>query len=213
MKRFLNRLLSIPMLIASVIFYLGLTSGSVAAATYVNHVDFETESSEKLPFNVGFRLLDLMENHTHSERVCRRMLEIVNGDLHEKLIDSILSSVFEKATKLTADDLQADNEVDFMVALSPIFENWWQIGLPCHTNLESYETWFKYKVVVLDRAGNQIAQIEPIGFGSVNEKDVGRDTALGITESSSQAFLHMHTNLLRFFRTQSMLDKIIAAVR
>lgn len=124
----------------------------------------------------------------------------MNGDLHEKLIDSILSSVFEKATKLTSDDLQADNEVDFMVAVSPIFDNWWQIGLPCHTNLERYQTWFKYKVVVLDRAGNQIAQIEPIGFGSVNEKDVGRDTALGITESSSQAFLHMHTNLLRFFQ-------------
>lgn len=182
-----------------------------ASTKIVNEFDFPEESTEKLPYRVGYIISDELEQHELSVhyQACDRTFEFDNSDLHSKLIRTSLKNAFENIYRAERRDLEDSDDLILTFGVRDDLPNgWWQSASPCHTGLDVHEIWFAYSVQIIQKGSlkrTDPAQI--VGYGASPHRNNRR----GLSDASEQAFLEMQINLTRFYRNNvaPVLNEII----
>lgn len=169
--------------------------------TVVNGVEFDTPIREKMPFSVGYFIAPALDGHIHTSNYprCGVPVRINNSDGHERLVANVLGAIFESSSRVASLDNALPIQYDLIVVVfSGSFDNdWFQTAFPCSTNLEAYEIWFKYQIMLFNSTGAKVDEFEQTTYGkaeaSGNPQRIRSDRLIAATES---AFLEMRNRLM-----------------
>jgi len=170
-----------------------------ASTKIVNEFDFPEESTEKLPYRVGYIISEELEQHELSMYLleCDRTFIIDNSDLHSKLIRASLGNTFENYYRAERRDLEDGDDLILAFGIPDRPAEWWQTAPRCYTGLDAHEIWFAYSIQIIQREG--LKQTDPaqlVGYGASSS----RSYRSGLSDASEQAFLFMQSNLNEFLR-------------
>jgi hypothetical protein len=184
------------------LLFMGWSSDILAQPITVrNGVEFDTPIREKIPLSVGYFIAPELDGHVHTSNYprCGVPVRINNSDGHERLVANVLGSMFESSSKVASLDDTLPVPYDLMVVVSSgsSDDSWFQAGLPCSTNLNRYEVWFKYQIMLFNSAGAKVDEFEQAAYGeaeaSGNLRRIRSDSLIAATES---AFLEMRNRLM-----------------
>ncbi len=170
-----------------------------ASTKIVNEFDFSEESTDKLPYRVGYIISDELEQHELSVYLleCDRTFIIDNSDLHSKLIRASLGNTFENYYRAERQDLEDGDDLILAFGIPDRPAEWWQTAPRCYTGLDVHEIWFAYSVQIIQKEG--LKQTDPaqlVGYGASSR----RSYRSGLSDASEQAALFMQSNLNEFLR-------------
>lgn len=201
-------LINLPCMFLMLLLFMGWCNDILAQPITVrNGVEFDTPIREKIPFSVGYFIAPELDGHIHTSNYprCGVPVRINNRDGHERLVANVLGAMFESSSKVASLDNTLPIPYDLMVVVSsgnmssPEL-NWFQTNFPCSTNLEAYEIWFKYQIMLFNSTGAKVDEFEQTTYGkaeaSGNPQRMRSDRLIAATES---AFLEMRNRLVIHF--------------
>jgi hypothetical protein len=198
-------LVNTPYMFLMLLLFMGWSNDiSAQPITVRNGVEFDTPIRERIPLSVGYFIAPELDGHIHTSNYprCGVPVRINNRDGHERLVANVLGSMFEGSSKVASLDNTLPVPYDLMVVVSSgsSDDSWFQAGLPCSTNLNRYEVWFKYQIMLFNSAGAKVEEFEQAAYGeaeaSGNLRRIRSDSLIAATES---AFLEMRNRLMLQF--------------
>ena len=165
---------------------------SAQPITVRNGVEFDTPIREKIPLSVGYFIAPELDGHVHTSNYprCGVPVRINNRDGHERLVANVLGAIFKSSSIVASLDnsLPIPHDLIVVVSSGSSDSNWFQAAFPCSTNLEAYEVWFKYQIMLFNSSGAKVDEFVQTTYGkseaSGNLRRIRSDSVIAATESA-----------------------------
>ena len=165
---------------ASLAFMLFLSACN-QSLTMEAKTDVPTPLAVKLPINIGVHYDENFRNYTYEENSeDRQNWSIKSGTSQVDLFDRVLPSMFQDISYI--EDISGTLLTNVDGVLVPEVEDM-QFALPRETKSDLYEVWIKYKVSLLDKNGDLVADWPVTGYGKsstefLKSRDKGMQAAI-----------------------------------
>ena len=143
--------------------------------------DVPTPLAVKLPLNIGVHYDENFRNYTYEENSeDRQNWAIKSGSSQVELFERVLPSMFQDISYI--EDISGTLITDVDGVIVPEVEEM-QFALPRETKSDLYEVWIKYKVKLLDKNGDLVADWPVTGYGKsstefLKSRDKGLQAAI-----------------------------------
>ncbi len=143
--------------------------------------DVPTPLAVKLPLNIGVHYDENFRNYTYEENSeDRQNWAIKSGDSQVELFERVLPSMFQNISYI--EDISGTLLTNVDGVIVPEVEEM-QFALPRETKSDLYEVWIKYKLRLLDKNGDLVADWPVTGYGKsstefLKSRDKGLQAAI-----------------------------------
>ncbi|NKB39270.1 MAG: hypothetical protein GKR93_19235 [Gammaproteobacteria bacterium] len=167
-------------LILSLAFLLSLSACN-QSLTMEAKTDVPTPLAVKLPLSIGVHYDENFRNYTYEENSeDRQNWAIKSGTSQVDLFERVLPSMFQDISHI--EDISGTLITDVDGVIVPEVEEM-QFALPNETKSDLYEVWIKYKVKLLDKNGDLVADWPVTGYGKsstefLKSRDKGLQAAI-----------------------------------
>ncbi len=170
---------------ASLLAFTGCTSKSLT----LSEPTLPVPLLDPIPLRVGIKYSPEMHDFTHHEELLANQKWTISlGEANKLLYDQIFKAMFDETVILGPDDSPQLAGVDLMIV--PSVEAF-EFALPQQSRTETYTVWIRYRLVVYDKAGEEIANWPVSAYGKSGagkfdgNKAIQRATALAMRDAAA----------------------------
>lgn len=130
----------------------------------------------KIPASVGLRMPAEFQNYLHEEEIIgREEWSIDLGNSNAALFTQLFGFMFENVTVLKSTDDPKDFDIDALIEPSiDAFE----FSVPNQSKTESFAVWIRYRILVYDHEGDEVANWPVSAYGKSETASVSGSQAL-----------------------------------